>query len=377
MANSELLSSAIGSIYEAAYKTAAWDAAVASLQTLFDGSKTCLGKFGPDLHEDDVVATNVDPVFQRRYLGEYAYQPDMLFDAISDVAPGVAYHDRALMDDERLRRSRFWNEWMAPQDMCGGIGCKVLEAGPSFWFFDVQRGRRQPGFESADVALLQTLVPHLRRAVEINRQLQSTQLLTSTFAHLSFGVILVDGSMRIASLNAAAEAILLRAGSALVSKSGRLAAADRSATVELQRLVAQACSRLDDIVPGVGGSMLVRRKRGSRDADLALSIGPILKPPSPIPFVGPHAAIFIRELSLDLPAGTADQMRTLFALSPKEASLAASLAAGRTLKEAADDNRIQFSTARSYLETIFRKTGTRQQSQLVALLKSVQPLARQ
>ena len=42
--------------------------------------------------------------------------------------------------------------------------------------------------------------------------------------------------------------------------------------------------------------------------------------------------------------------------------------------DAADGANIQFSTARSYLESIFRKTGTNQQSQLVALLKSTQPL---
>jgi DNA-binding CsgD family transcriptional regulator len=60
----------------------------------------------------------------------------------------------------------------------------------------------------------------------------------------------------------------------------------------------------------------------------------------------------------------------LFDLSPAEARLAISLASGTPLKSAADASDIKFSTARSYLEQIFRKTGTNQQSQLVALLKS-------
>jgi DNA-binding CsgD family transcriptional regulator len=58
----------------------------------------------------------------------------------------------------------------------------------------------------------------------------------------------------------------------------------------------------------------------------------------------------------------------LFDLSPAEAKLAAALSAGRTLKNAAAEQNIRESTARSYLEVIFRKTGVRQQSQLVALL---------
>lgn len=60
----------------------------------------------------------------------------------------------------------------------------------------------------------------------------------------------------------------------------------------------------------------------------------------------------------------------LFDLTPAEAKLAVSLASGQPLKAAADASDIKFKTARSYLEQIFRKTGTNQQSQLVALLKS-------
>lgn len=64
-------------------------------------------------------------------------------------------------------------------------------------------------------------------------------------------------------------------------------------------------------------------------------------------------------------------LQGLFDLSPKEAQLALALMAGEPLKNIAVKHGIRFSTARSYLERIFSKTGTHQQSQLVALLKSV------
>jgi DNA-binding CsgD family transcriptional regulator len=60
----------------------------------------------------------------------------------------------------------------------------------------------------------------------------------------------------------------------------------------------------------------------------------------------------------------------LFDLTPAEAKLAVNLAAGHALKSAAELSEIKLSTARSHLVGIFRKTGTKQQSQLVALLKS-------
>ncbi|RVA43981.1 helix-turn-helix transcriptional regulator, partial [Mesorhizobium sp. M7A.F.Ca.CA.004.09.1.2] len=43
------------------------------------------------------------------------------------------------------------------------------------------------------------------------------------------------------------------------------------------------------------------------------------------------------------------------------------------LKEAAASSNVTVKTSRTYLERIFAKTGTRQQSQLVALLKSAEP----
>jgi DNA-binding CsgD family transcriptional regulator len=64
----------------------------------------------------------------------------------------------------------------------------------------------------------------------------------------------------------------------------------------------------------------------------------------------------------------------LFDFTPAEAKLATSLASGTSLKQAAITQAIKVSTARYYLENIFHKTGTHQQSELVALLKSAHPL---
>jgi DNA-binding CsgD family transcriptional regulator len=66
----------------------------------------------------------------------------------------------------------------------------------------------------------------------------------------------------------------------------------------------------------------------------------------------------------------------LFDLTPSEARLAAALSQGRPLKDAAAGLKITVKSSRTYLERIFAKTGTRQQSQLVALLKSTEPLNR-
>ena len=54
---------------------------------------------------------------------------------------------------------------------------------------------------------------------------------------------------------------------------------------------------------------------------------------------------------------------------------AIALAAGKSLKAAAAEMGIEYSSARTYLARIFSKTGTSQQSELVALLKSTAVVA--
>ena len=62
--------------------------------------------------------------------------------------------------------------------------------------------------------------------------------------------------------------------------------------------------------------------------------------------------------------------RQLFDLTDAEAKFSSALASGSSLTEAAEAQGVRISTARTHLARIFQKTHTRQQSQLVYLLRS-------
>ena len=95
-----------------------------------------------------------------------------------------------------------------------------------------------------------------------------------------------------------------------------------------------------------------------------------------LPLIGAARDIFSGSLSLlvmHVADGTPAKpdlaiLRALFDLSPAEARLTAALATGRDLARCAADCHIRMSTARSYLEAIFRKTGVHRQGELVALI---------
>ena len=63
-----------------------------------------------------------------------------------------------------------------------------------------------------------------------------------------------------------------------------------------------------------------------------------------------------------------EMLERLYGLTPAEAKLAALLAHGKSVTEAADELHITQNTARTHLKHIFQKTGVKRQSELVKLI---------
>lgn len=363
----------VGKIYQAGYDPASWPEAIESLRALFNGSKACLVRTGPDRGPGDLIAPSNDPAYQDRYLVEFADGPNIVENALTRAPVGSAYSDLAVIGRDALRASRLWNEWMAPQDMYGGLTCKLVASEQSAWFFDVQRGRNQANFDAADLDLLKTISPHLCRAVDIGRQIGIARLVASSLSHLPFAVLAVDPHLRVLAQNETTEQLLSDDRSGLFLKSGTLTTSDGRSDSRLRRLVAECCAVRPGTLTPPGGDLLVPAGPGLDDAPtLAVSVTPPMDRDPPGIAPEPCAMVIVRRISQQMPANFARSIARLFDLTPQEARIATSLAEGRQLKEIADEAGIRMSTARTHLLQVFSKTGTRKQSQLVVMLKNVQ-----
>ena len=60
-----------------------------------------------------------------------------------------------------------------------------------------------------------------------------------------------------------------------------------------------------------------------------------------------------------------------YGLTPAEARVATQVALGKSIKETAQELRVQPTTVRTQLDSVFRKTGTGKQSEMVAELLSL------
>lgn len=373
--HSDGISDILGIIYGAASGEAEWQTAIARLRDLFGGSSANFVRHGPDIGPQDLIATETDPVFHERFVAEFASEANPFIQKAMQADAGKVFTDRTLFDRTELRASRYWNEWMAPQDMYSGMFCKVWVSDTSIWAFNVQRGCKQAEFGHAEIALLEQLLPHLNRAMRISRYRLTAQALTSAFYQLPFGILLVGADQHIIEMNELAETLLSRPDSRLRIEAGRLVPTCANAA-EMRAAIAEARLALSLAPPGSCDFLIRQPAVHGASGNLMVSVLPLANRKDFGPAWEPMAAVILREVVPQLPEGFDTHLRAIFNLTPAEARLAANLCTGQSLKSSAALQDIRFSTARHYLENIFQKTGTRQQSQLVALLKNVQPLQR-
>jgi DNA-binding CsgD family transcriptional regulator len=82
---------------------------------------------------------------------------------------------------------------------------------------------------------------------------------------------------------------------------------------------------------------------------------------------GPHTALILIDLD-QVPRPRAEALQRIFSLTAAEARLAVEVASGKSLEEVAEAVGTKLATVRNQLASVFMKTRTNRQGELVALL---------
>lgn len=184
---------------------------------------------------------------------------------------------------------------------------------------------------------------------------------------LSLAIMVVDPSLRLIHANDAANAIFARPKAAFGLRQGRLVAHNQAGNATLKQIVT-GCLRQ----PGSanrGDSHLLLRGSGHEERGLSVCAVAI---PAGCGLSERLQDVMIVARPLAVPTNLARAAQQLFSLTPGEAKLAAALASGMSLTQAAQGQRVRLSTARTHLARVFEKTGTHQQSQVAVLLRSAE-----
>ena len=356
--NQDALLALIGKIYGAAADPGRWPVVLEEIADAFGAQEASLSAVSPD-SVPWLVAPRTDPAFLHSY-GAYYHPLNLFWQRMAQLPIGTAVTDRMVLPKATLHASEFFNEWSRPQGYLSVMGGTLLTEND--WRVEfVVPGKQEFGPEHLD--LYNLIAPHLKRAVQLTRRLQTTELERSyalaALESLGQGVVIVDHAARVLFTNRAADGAF-KDGLRLAD--GVLCGGSGTETAGLHAAIAACAGKFLD---QSRDTVTISRERPR--AALSLLIIPFRAEQGWLTDHSHSAIIFITDpesaTGLD-----EEQLRARFGLTPAEARLVREMIGSGILGDAAERLTIKMATARTHLHRVFAKTGARNQADLMRLV---------
>lgn len=272
-------------------------------------------------------------------------------------------HD--VFSGHRLKRERFFREFIERWDYRYFAGLRIGQGGGLTTYLGLNRRAEQGPAETEDMRFLRQLTIHLMRAAKL---FYKTRNFRTHFApgleslqYLPSGIFMLDQWQRVLFANAAAENLFRdEAGFSLLDGVLEVSAAPlrNRFTDTVQRVLRS----------GVPSAMLLAPPDGPRGGGLPCYILRLPQSNSAYHLRGDPAVLVLVPQAAPNPPEAIALLRALYSLSRREAELASAIASGATPQEYATAAGLEISTVRSQLKSVFVKTGTHRQTELVRLL---------
>jgi DNA-binding CsgD family transcriptional regulator len=359
----------LDAIYDASTAFERWPIALNRLGQAFDCSYVGLIDRNLRTMKGRAAAVGIDLAGQREYFEVWS-RHDILRQRTAAYRPGIVETDQDIMPRSHLLRSDYYNGFMKPHDMHAYMRTTLSVENGSRKIISMSRPISLGDFEISDVKHYRRLVPHLQRAARVTQQVEDSKLLLTAFSDMleqsPTGVLIVDGNGKLLFANRSAR-LMAQAADSFVLRRDRIEASDSQQDAALQRLIAGAAGRIDRVDAARGGVMRLPRKSGKPGHVIAAApLGGL----TPWVETGPVAFVLITDPDA-APVNASAVIRQLFGLGAAEARVAERLMMGDSPEQAAAALNIKTTTARWHLASLYRKTGTSRQAQLVRLLLSL------
>ncbi|HEX5282235.1 MAG TPA: LuxR C-terminal-related transcriptional regulator [Micropepsaceae bacterium] len=362
------LSNALSDLYAATTDPQARSALAHNLAKAFDATSCLLHTRAEDSPGVTVLGATANLQALMPAYANYSYARDLWAER------GARHVGRALLGEEivterELVGADWYNDLCKPHDIHYIVGAVFRVEHDIQGQIGVHRPPDAADFGDADRAMMDLLIPHLRRAYRLMRIVDTTTrasiLSFDVLAALAVGVFVVGRDSRTLLMNAAAERIA-SAGSPVVLRNGRVSLSDPKLDDRLHKTVTQAC------LAGIGRSLcpgeeiLVKSRDGH---DILLLVIPLPPDAKTTGATEPLAVILAGEQT-SAPEIQASIAQSVYGLTPAETRILLSLVRGQTLPEIAASCGLSINTIHSQAKAVFAKTGVRRQSELVAKVLS-------
>ena len=375
----EVVLDLVDRIYSAAQDASTWPSALEALGSATGSDAASLLYHNLQSHEGAVdIAVRVAPEAMAEYQAHY-YRLDPWGNSPKTpmvVGPGAVLDGDELVPRSELHRTEYYNDFAKPHDLTRVLAGTVLMDGPVISVVSLIRGDRAEPHGGEERRILEAVLPHLIRAMQMHSLLAPAGggdlygAAMDTLDRLATGVALLAADARALFLNRAAERMLRRRDGLVVDRGcvAAMAAQERDA---LRFLIRRAARQDANDALHAGGALAVSRPSGRRPYSLLVS--PLNRVHGPGGPQQPAVAVFVTDPE-DRAGSSTELLMRLFQLTDAEARLVAIIATGTLLGDAADALGIGRDAARMQLKSIFTKTGTTRQAELVRLVARACPL---
>ena len=357
--------------YEAAISGEGWLGILDDLRKSLAARSIALIDYTPKANGGFIhQSIGLEPTFVAKYAETDAAQDVWMKRLGFAAGVSVAMKGEELVPDHLLVGSDFYHEWLAPQDLFHSMLFVLMRHEESHIVCVAFRSESDGRFDDDVANIFARESAHLSRALKIHGILSRTtterDAALAALDQIPVGVIIVDDAGTVLDSNHVANEVMSSNDGLIVDRYG-LKGHTRETTLALHELIATAISPDRQLDPDATDTILLDRPSGR--PSLAVTIGRL---PLASRFLGTDrraAAIYITDPQNPFDLDPSKLIR-LYKLTPAEARLAAHLARGSRLEDAAIDLGVSLNTVRTHLKRIFSKTGTDRQAELVRLIVS-------
>lgn len=343
-----------------------WSSALEMLREILQADYTAIVLRRPSPRTPALIIDAFTGGVQARHL-DYAYYSVYSTDPFSEMPDGQVVTVDEALGTEAWESSPFYQRYVKPYNVRYILGTDLVTAGGAKCRLRISRSAERGDFGPREHAICTALLPCLKIAIDLHVQMEAQRAELGMYARameqLLIGVAVFNEDGTLVHTNKTADEILAAADGMHLAHGG-LHAAIASEDRELQRAFQEALKDATSF-EHLAGKMLSLTRPSGRS-----KIGVLMRPiPLGAASQRPAVAMFLRDPDQCVRTSI-DAMRELFGFTKAEAILAAHLANGCSLDEAADTLCIKRNTVRAQLRSIFAKTGVSRQSMLVRLLLS-------